>query len=124
MLTKNNAISFVATRDAGAARSFYEGTLGLQFVADEYFALVFDANGRMLRIAKVDDFAPAAHTVLGWEVEDIADAVKDLQARGVAFLRFDGKAQDALGIWTSPSGAKVAWFKDPDGNNLSLTQFV
>lgn len=124
MLTNNNAISFVATRDAGAARSFYEDTLGLRLVADEHFALVFDVNGRMLRIAKADELIPAAHTVLGWEVADIYSSVKELQARGVAFLRFDGMPQDALGIWTSPSGAKVAWFKDPDGNNLSLTQFA
>jgi catechol 2,3-dioxygenase-like lactoylglutathione lyase family enzyme len=124
VLTDNNAISFVATRNPSAARSFYEDTLGLRLVADEPFALVFDVNGRMLRIAKTDEMTPAAHTVLGWEVEEIEAKVKDLCARGVVFLRFDGMPQDALGIWTSPSGAKVAWFKDPDGNNLSLTQFV
>ena len=123
MLTNNNAISFVATRNPSAARSFYEDTLGLRLVADEHFALVFDVNGRMLRIAKTGELTPAAHTVLGWEVEEIEAKVKDLRARGVAFLRFDNMPQDALGIWTSPSGAKVAWFKDPDGNNLSLTQF-
>jgi catechol 2,3-dioxygenase-like lactoylglutathione lyase family enzyme len=123
VLTNNNAISFVATRNPSAARSFYEGTLGLRLVSDEHFALVFDVNGRMLRIAKTDEFTPAAHTVLGWEVEEIVAAVKDLRARGVAFLRFDGMPQDDLGIWASPSGAKVAWFQDPDGNNLSLTQF-
>jgi catechol 2,3-dioxygenase-like lactoylglutathione lyase family enzyme len=124
MLTNNNAISFVATRNASAARSFYEGTLGLRLVADEPFALVFNVNGRMLRIAKTDVLTPAAHTVLGWEVEKIEAKVNDLRARGVAFLRFEGMTQDALGIWTSPSGARVAWFKDPDGNNLSLTQFA
>jgi catechol 2,3-dioxygenase-like lactoylglutathione lyase family enzyme len=123
VLTNNNAISFVATRNPSAARSFYEDTLGLRLVADEHFALVFDVNGRMLRIAKTEELTPAAHTVLGWEVEAIEAKVKDLRARGVAFLRFDGMPQDALGIWTSPSGAKVAWFKDPDGNSLSLTQF-
>jgi catechol 2,3-dioxygenase-like lactoylglutathione lyase family enzyme len=124
VLTNNNAISFVATRNPATARSFYEGTLGLRLVADEHFALVFDVNGRMLRIAKTDELTPAAHTVLGWEVEEIEAKVKDLRARGVAFLRFDDMPQDALGIWTSPSGAKVAWFRDPDGNNLSLTQFA
>ena len=123
MLTNNNAIYFVATRDASAARSFYEGKLGLRFVAEEHFALVFDLNGRMLRIAKVEELVPAGHTVLGWEVGDIAVAVKELQSRGVEFSRYVGMEQDALGIWTSPSGAKVAWFKDPDDNNLSLTQF-
>jgi catechol 2,3-dioxygenase-like lactoylglutathione lyase family enzyme len=124
VLTDNNAISFVSTRNPSAARSFYEDALGLRLVADEPFALVFDVNERMLRIAQTDELTPAAHTVLGWEVEDIEAKIRDLRARGVAFLRFDGMPQDALGIWTSPSGAKVAWFKDPDGNNLSLTQFV
>jgi catechol 2,3-dioxygenase-like lactoylglutathione lyase family enzyme len=123
MLTHNNAISFVATRNASAARSFYEGTLGLTLVADEHFALVFNVNGRMLRIAKTESLSPAAHTVLGWEVDDIEAKVKELAARGVAFLRFEGMPQSAAGIWNSPSGARVAWFKDPDGNNLSLTQF-
>jgi catechol 2,3-dioxygenase-like lactoylglutathione lyase family enzyme len=123
MLTHNNAISFVATRNASAARSFYEGTLGLPLVADEHFALVFNVNGRMLRIAKTDSSSPAANTVLGWEVEDIEAKVKELAARGVTFLRFEGMPQSASGVWTSPSGAQVAWFKDPDGNNLSLTQF-
>lgn len=123
MLTNHNAISFVATRNPTAARSFYERILGLRLVADEHFALVFDVNGRMLRIAKTNELTPAAHTVLGWEVEDIESKVKDLRARGVAFVRFENMPQDALGIWTSPSGAKVAWFRDPDGNNLSLTQF-
>jgi catechol 2,3-dioxygenase-like lactoylglutathione lyase family enzyme len=123
VLTRNDAISFVATRDATAARTFYEGVLGLKLVSDEHFALVFDLNGHMLRIARTNELAPARHTVLGWHVDDIAGKVRDLHARGVFFQRFEGMSQDALGIWTSPSGAKVAWFKDPDGNNLSLTQF-
>jgi catechol 2,3-dioxygenase-like lactoylglutathione lyase family enzyme len=123
MLGHNNAIAFVATRDAAAARKFYEETLGLRLVADEPFALVFDVNGRMLRIARTEALSPAAHTVLGWDVEDIEAKVEELAARGVSFLRFEGMPQDENGIWASPSGARVAWFKDPDGNNLSLTQF-
>ena len=123
MLTDNNAIAFVATRHTASARAFYESTLGLRLVADEHFALVFNVNGRMLRIAKVDALSPAAHTVLGWDVNDIEVKVKELAARGVVFQRFEGMPQDANGIWDSPSGARVAWFKDPDGNNLSLTQF-
>lgn len=124
MLRHNDSVSFVATLDAAASRDFYEGSLGLKLVSDEYFALVFDLNGQMLRIAKVDELVPAKHTVLGWHVDDIADSVEKLVARGVVFERFEGMQQDDLGIWLSPSGAKVAWFKDPDGNNLSLTQFV
>jgi catechol 2,3-dioxygenase-like lactoylglutathione lyase family enzyme len=123
VLTSNNAISFVGTRNSHAARAFYEGTLGLRLVADEHFALVFDVNGRMLRVAKVEALTVAAHTVLGWEVEDIGGKVKEFRERGVVFLRFEHLPQDELAIWTSPSGAKVAWFNDPDGNNLSLTRF-
>ena len=123
MLTDNDSISFIATRDPAASRDFYEGKLGLKFVSDDKFALVFDLNGRMLRIAKVNELTPAQHTVLGWHVSDISATARDLGACGVMFVRFDGMDQDELGIWASPSGAKVAWFKDPDGNNLSLTQF-
>jgi catechol 2,3-dioxygenase-like lactoylglutathione lyase family enzyme len=123
MLGSHNAIAFVATTKPEAARHFYETMLGLHFVTDDQFALVFDLNGRMLRIFKVDALAPAKHTVLGWDVPDIAAAVDQLTGRGVTFDRFEGMTQDARGIWRSPSGAQIAWFKDPDGNALSLTQF-
>ena len=107
-----------------AARRFYTETLGLRLVAEEQFALVFDLNGVMLRMFKVQELQPARHTVLGWRVADIVAKVNELGARGVTFERFDGMSQDVLGIWTSPTGARVAWFKDPDGNALSLTQFA
>jgi catechol 2,3-dioxygenase-like lactoylglutathione lyase family enzyme len=123
VLTGSEAIHFVATSRPTEARAFYEGTLGLSLVADEAFALVFSVAGRMLRLAKTQPFEPLRHTVLGWNVPDIALAVAQLRSRGVEFSRFDGMSQDELGIWQSPSGAKVAWFKDPDGNALSLTQF-
>lgn len=124
MLTDNEPISFVATQDPAESRAFYEGKLGLKLVSDEHFALVFSLNGHMLRVAKVDELTPAKHTVLGWHVSDISATARSLEARGVVFERFAGMDQDELGIWISPSGAKVAWFKDPDGNNLSLTQWV
>jgi hypothetical protein len=92
-------------------------------VVDDSFALVFDAHGVMLRVARVHELTPAPYTVLGWKVADISAAVKELQIRGVAFERYEGLDQDELGIWKSPGGAKVAWFKDPDRNTLSLTQF-
>lgn len=122
MLTKNDSISFVATRDPEQSRAFYEGTLGLTLVSEEYYALVFELNGHMLRITTVDELAPAEHTILGWHVSDIAATARALAAGGVVFERYDGMDQDELGIWVSTSGAMVAWFKDPDGNNLSLTQ--
>jgi catechol 2,3-dioxygenase-like lactoylglutathione lyase family enzyme len=123
MLGHSPIITFVATTKPEAARRFYEGVLGLPFVADEPFALVFDANGVMLRVFKMDTLMPAPHTVLGWSVAHIEATLDALVARGLVFERFPPMAQDARGIWTSPTGARVAWFKDPDGNVLSLTQF-
>lgn len=116
-------IAFVSTADAARAIVFYRDTLGLTLVADEPFAAVFDALGTMLRITKVGQVVAAPYTVLGWRVGDITAVVRVLGARGVSFRRYDGMDQDPLGIWTSPGGAKVAWFQDPDGNVLSLTQF-
>lgn len=124
LLTSSDPIAFLATRDPARARAFYEDTLGLDLVADEPFALVFNAHGTMLRISKVREFTPAPYTVLGWKVADIPSAVKELERKGVVFERYAGLAQDELGIWTSPGGAKVAWFKDPEGNTLSLTQLA
>jgi hypothetical protein len=105
------------------AREFYESVVGLRLIADEPLALVFDANGAMLRVQKVEAVSPAAYTALGWQVTDIAGTVHGLKAKSVRFERYAGFMQDSLGVWTSPSGARVAWFKDPDGNILSLTQF-
>jgi catechol 2,3-dioxygenase-like lactoylglutathione lyase family enzyme len=122
-MTNSKIICFVATRDAASARRFYESTLGLKCVSEDPFAIVFDAKGTMLRVQKVAELTPAKHTALGWEVGDIAARIQELTKNGARFERFSGLPQDELGVWTSPSGAKVAWFKDPDGNTLSLTQF-
>ena len=124
MLSSCNIIAFVATTDAERAREFYAGVLGLRLVDDQPAALVFDAHGTMLRIAKVQQFTPARHTVLGWAVGNVAGVVDGLATAGVAFERFAGLQQDERGIWTSPDGAKIAWFKDPNGNILSLTEFA
>lgn len=123
MLNKSNLISFVATSNATKARQFYEETLGLTFVSDDRFALVFEANGTMLRIQKVEHVKPHGYTVLGWKVADIKEEVRTLSKRGVTFARYEGMNQDENGIWTAPSEAKIAWFADPDGNILSLTEF-
>jgi catechol 2,3-dioxygenase-like lactoylglutathione lyase family enzyme len=123
MLEAERTIAFLATADAASARQFYEGLLGLPLLEDSPFALVFDMGPTQLRIQKLGAFTAAPHTVLGWSVRDIASAVRSLGAAGVSFERFDGMPQDELGIWASPSGAKIAWFKDPAGNLLSLTQF-
>jgi catechol 2,3-dioxygenase-like lactoylglutathione lyase family enzyme len=125
ILGTSKLMAFAAVTDPARARAFYEGVLGLRLVEDEApFALVFDANGTMLRVTPVGEHHPAPFTVLGWEVDSIEGTVERLTAAGVQFLRFPGMNDgDALGIWTSPSGARVAWFNDPDGNVLSLTQF-
>ena len=122
MLNRADIIAFVATTKSERARAFYEGVLGLSLLADEPFALVFDAHGVTLRVAKVQAFDPAPHTVLGWSVADIRGTIEGLIKKGVVFERYDGLPQDQMGVWTSPSGARVVWFKDPDGNVLSLTQ--
>lgn len=122
MLSSASLVAFAATLNPVAARRFYEEVLELRLVADEPFALVFDANGTMLRIQKVERFEPLAFTALGWNVEDIEDSVDQLRAKGVTFNEYPGMAQDERRIWNAPSGARLAWFKDPDGNTLSLAQ--
>lgn len=122
MLRSADVVAFVATTRPAEARAFYEGTLGLVLIADDPSALVFDAHGVMLRVSKVQALVPAAHTVLGWKVGDVRTVCAALGAKGVTFERFGGMRQDEYGVWASPGGALVAWFKDPDGNLLSLTQ--
>jgi len=123
MLNDQQLMAFVATARADEALVFYRDVLGLRFVADEYVALVFEANGVMLRIQKVAGHTPFPFTALGWKVTSIDDEVDELSRRGARFERFPGMTQDDRGVWASPSGARVAWFKDPDGNVLSLTEF-
>ena len=118
MLSSASVMAFVATRNPNKARAFYQETLKLRLTADEPFALVFDCNGLMLRVSKVQELTPAPFTVLGWQVKDIAAEIRELKGRGVIFEFFKGFQQDDFGVWISPSGAKVAWFKDPDGNVL------
>jgi len=122
MLGSHDLVAFVGVTDVARARSFYEGTLGLTMTADTPFAVVFDANGTTLRVTPVERLDPPAYTVLGWQVDDIAATMGELAARGVEFARYDGMEQDELGAWSAPGGAQIAWFHDPDGNPLSLTQ--
>jgi catechol 2,3-dioxygenase-like lactoylglutathione lyase family enzyme len=123
MLGKEKVIAFIGTAKPDAAKAFYGGVLGLPLIEDGPFALEYDAGGIMLRVQKVQRLVPHAHTSLGWAVRDIRATVRCLMGKGVSFERYQSMPQDDLGIWTSPSGAQVAWLKDPDGNTLSLTQF-
>lgn len=122
MLSFTGLMAFIPTKDAKKARPFYEGVLGLRFVSEDQFALVLEARGIMVRVAVVGEFKPQQFTVLGWQVSDLEKEVAGLQGQGVHFEKYGMKGQDEQGVWYSPSGAKVAWFKDPDGNRLSLTQ--
>jgi predicted enzyme related to lactoylglutathione lyase len=130
-LTTNTPIAFIPTAKPEAARAFYEHTLGLTFVSDDDFALVFRVglsqppaeahSGIMLRVVRSGPFTPAPFTIFGWEVEDIDAAIAELTAKGVEFLRYGFFPQDEHGVWNAPDGSQIAWFKDPDGNTLSLS---
>ena len=118
------AMTFIVTRDRDIAKAFYGTVLGFALTHEDDFAAVFDLNGTMLRISTVPSHVPQQHTVLGWEVSDIEATARALRDKGISFTVYEGFGQDELGIWTSPGGgAKVAWFTDPDGNVLSLTEF-
>lgn len=118
-----DVIGFVHTADVARARHFYVEVLGLEFVEESPFALVVRSGSTMIRVTPVEGHRASGHTVLGWSVSDAAAAVDDLASHGVEMLRFDGLDQDARGMWHAPGGATIAWFSDPDGNTLSLTQF-
>jgi catechol 2,3-dioxygenase-like lactoylglutathione lyase family enzyme len=118
----DHVVTFLLTQNPEAALGFYRDALGLAFLRDDGFALVFDMKGVMLRIGKVPSFTPAQNAVLGWESKDILSDLDGLAKKGIAFERYPNMGQDERGICTFPNGDKVAWFKDPDGNVLSISQ--
>lgn len=122
MLAASDIIGFIPTKDAERACSFYQTQLGLTFVSDDNFALVFDANGTTLRIVRVASYSPAPFTILGWKVANIRECAARLQQNGVQFQKYPGLEQDDIGIWAAPGGTRVAWFTDPDGNLLSISE--
>jgi len=115
-------VAFAPTTDLDRSRDFYSRVLGLSVEETNDFACVLRSGGTMLRVTKVDSFTPHPFTVLGWAVDDLAATMASLRATGVTFNRYEGMGQDEAGVWTAPSGAQIAWFPDPDGNVLSLTQ--
>jgi catechol 2,3-dioxygenase-like lactoylglutathione lyase family enzyme len=123
VLATNDVIAFAPTTDLTKARSFYGAVLGLPLVAENAYACVFDAHGTMLRVTAVPEVAHPGYTVLGWRVTDMGGTVARLESLGVAFVRYPGMEQDSHGVWTTPNGDRIAWFTDPDGNVLSLTEF-
>lgn len=124
MLQSAQVIAFVATTDSQRSKAFYQDVLGLTLIADEPFALVFQAGETMLRIQKAQELKPQPFTSLGWRVSEIRPVIDELRAKGVKFKRYDFFEQDAFDVWTTPDGSEVAWFEDPDGNTLSLTVFA
>jgi catechol 2,3-dioxygenase-like lactoylglutathione lyase family enzyme len=122
MLASGKMVGFVLTKDYGQARAFYEGKLGFEFVSLDQFALALKVGGHFVRISKVPNFTPLRSTVLGWEVENIEAVVAWLKQRGVAMETYPFIQDAERGIWTTPNGDKVAWFKDADGNVLSVSQ--
>ena len=123
-LAQNSPVGFIPTTKPEAARAFYEKTLGLRFESADEFAIVFrlGSAGIMLRVTIAPAFTPNPFTIFGWQVDDIVASVTELAAKGVEFTRYGFMEQDERGIWNAPGGTKVAWFKDPDGNTLSLSQ--
>ena len=122
MLNESRIVCFLDTKNPEIAKEFYQDILGLKLIEDTPHALVFDANGTTLRIQKVREHTPAKHTSVGWEVNNIRANIEALLKKDVCFERYEGLQQDELGIWRTLDGAQIAWFKDPDGNILSLTQ--
>src|SRR6266568_8867745 len=122
MLTAARLVAFAATVDLDRSHAFFGEVLGLRRVEATPFANAYDVSGAPLRVTLVEAHVPPPFTVLRWQVPDVDDAVAFLASRGIRFNRYPGTFQDAAGIWTSPSGARVAWFEDPDGDILSVTQ--
>lgn len=120
MIPGARLVAFVASTDLGRAEEFYVGRLGLPIKDKTPFALVLEGQGAELRVTHVPERAPAAYTVLGWDVEDLDAAVVELRQRNIRFLRYDGMEQDDYDAWRTPDGTRVVWFSDPDGNTLSL----
>ncbi len=118
-------VVIIATRDRAISAPFYRDTLGLPLVSEDPYAAVFGLDGAVMRLSTIEGWTPHAHTVFGFEVDDIAAAIRALTAKGVKFIVYPGFGQSDDGVWTAPDGAaKVAWFNDPDGNNLSLSEFA
>jgi catechol 2,3-dioxygenase-like lactoylglutathione lyase family enzyme len=112
----------ICARDRARATLFYRDTLGLNLAYEDGFAAVFDVGGVPLRVSSVTDFIPHEHTILGFQVHNVRETVEALRDKGVRFNTYQQLRQDELGIWTAPAGnIRVAWFSDPDGNVLSVT---
>lgn len=123
MLGDRSLMAFIPVSDLGAAQSFYGDILGLRVTEENPYAVVLDAGGTMLRLTQVEGLRPQPFTIAGWRVPEMGETIETLANRGITFIRYEGMDQDSKGIWSTPGGDQVAWFKDPDGNTLSLAWF-
>jgi catechol 2,3-dioxygenase-like lactoylglutathione lyase family enzyme len=114
-------VGFIPVRDLDSAQEFYCGVLGLKAVERNPVALLVDTAAGSLRLTSVPEFRPQPFTIAGWLVPDMSSTVAALATAGVTMQRYEGMGQDEQGVWTAPSGDRVAWFTDPDGNVLSVT---
>ena len=124
MLGSATVTALVGTVKPEIAKAFYGDTLGLKFISEDTYAMVFEGKNARVRVSRVPGVTPAAYEVLAFQVDDIEKTVDGLAAKGVVFARFGFFVQDTRGIWTAPDGTKVAWFHDPDLNLLSVVQHV
>ena len=124
MLEDKKLKAFIPTVDIEKAKDFYSNVLGLELISEDQYGMEFNTNGALLRITKVNKLTPHPFTVLGWDVDNLPFMIASLKKAGIEFERYNFLEQDDLGIWSAPGGVKVAWFKDPDGNLLSLTEYV
>ncbi|QJQ32006.1 VOC family protein [Sphingomonas lacunae] len=123
ILTNAKAVTFILTGNRETARAFYTGTLGLNEVGEDEYSVTYDLAGTEMRLTSIADHVAGPHTVMGWDVTDIRTAIAELKAKGLTFEIYEGFGQDPDGVWTDPgSGTMIAWFNDPEGNNLSLKQ--
>jgi catechol 2,3-dioxygenase-like lactoylglutathione lyase family enzyme len=123
VLASSRLQTIIWTSRVADAEQFYSGVLGLPFKGKSHGALLYDVGGSDLRVSPVSSTKPSAHTVLGFAVSDLNAVIGALSARGVEWERFPGFPHDAAGVVVTPEGAKVVWFRDPDGNLLSIVQY-
>ena len=122
MLADKKLKAFIPTVNPEKAKTFYKDVLGLKLISEDKYGMQFEANGTSLRVNTVQEFKPHPFTVLGWNVDDIATSITTFNKNRIFFEKYPFLEQDELGIWTAPGGTRVAWFKDPDGNILSLSE--
>ncbi|NKC01482.1 MAG: VOC family protein [Pseudomonadales bacterium] len=123
MLANAELQTLALTADIPTAITFYEEVLGLSLKANSDGAAVFDVGGRDLRVSPVAETSPTEHTVFGFAVADVQGVAEELSSKGVPLVEFQGFPHDQNGLVATPDGSRVCWFRDPDGNLISVVQY-